>query len=155
MGGTDQPGLRVGPILTEQTCYNSRLQVIDSRLGNGKTSSCADTGNRDVLNLTFGYGSTTNNGNLLSQTIARGAHAWSQNYSSYDSENRLTYASEGSNWSQSYGYGGFGNRAVTAGYIPNTALTATGPRVRRRREPKLDFRGTGDEHVRRGKSTPE
>jgi len=98
--------------------------VLVDRVG---VASCANAGLGDVLNVAFGYGASSNNGNLLSQTITRGSHAWSQNYSSYDSENRLTYASEGSNWSQTYGYGGFGNRAVTAGYIPNTALTATDP----------------------------
>jgi hypothetical protein len=70
--------MALGPILTEQTCYNNRLQAIDIRLGNGTTASCADTNNSDVLNLALGYGASSNNGNLLSQTITRGSHLESE-----------------------------------------------------------------------------
>src|SRR5690349_3393594 len=46
---------------------------------------------------------------------------------SYDAVNRLCTATEAGSggWSQTYGYDAFGNRAVTAGYIPNSGLTPT------------------------------
>jgi hypothetical protein len=112
-----------------RTISNSYDQAgrISQVFGNWNSNSTTYASLPTVFGTSYAYGASSNNGNLLSQTITRGSQTWSQNYSSYDSENRLTYASEGSNWSQTYGYGGFGNRAVTAGYIPNPALTATNP----------------------------
>ena len=110
--------------MTEQTCYNTLLQPVGVRLGGGTTSSCTNTSGTDVLNLAHGY-AAPNNGNLQSQTIVRQGSTWTQNYTQYDAENRLTAASEGSNWTQSYQYDGYGNRAVTAGWIPNPYATPT------------------------------
>ena len=77
-----------------------------------------------MLNLAYSY-AAPNNGNLASQTITRSGSSWTQNYTQYDAENRLTAASEGSNWTQSYQYDGYGNRAVTAGWVPNPYATPT------------------------------
>ena len=61
--------LVMGNGLTEQTCYNTRLQPTIRRLGTGTQSGCANGG--DKLHLTFDWGSATqNNGNLKGQTIA-------------------------------------------------------------------------------------
>ena len=87
---------------------------------------CSNSGS-DLLNLAYTYGTTNNNGNLLSQTMTRPGQSWTENYTSYDGVNRLTAASEGSAWSQTYGYDNFGNRAVFTGvvnaYATPTALT--------------------------------
>ncbi len=63
-----------------------------------------------LLSLTFGYGSSDNNGNVLSQSIA--PLGVTQSYT-YDPLNRLQSAAEGSNWSQTFD-GRYGNRRVTA-----------------------------------------
>ena len=85
-----------------------------------------------LMTLGFGYSATQNNGNLLSQTIARTSPGFSatQNYSYTDGVNRLTAASEGSNWNQGYVYDHVGNRAVTgsssivvSNYTPQTSGT--------------------------------
>jgi RHS repeat-associated protein len=111
--------------LTEQTCYNIRLQPVVVRLGAG-TVNCASptTPSTDVLNLAYNYAlngdATKNNGNLQSQTSTRSGAALSQSYT-YDGLNRLYTASEGSNWCQVYGYDGYGNRAV----LPSVANVCT------------------------------
>lgn len=113
--------------LVEQTCYNSRFQATAIRLGASATSACINGGN-DPLRLTFDYGGMNNNGNLRSQTIARQAQSWTQNYTqtAYDPMNRLMSFNEGT-VSQTYSYDGYGNRAVTHGvindYATPTALT--------------------------------
>jgi len=65
---------------------------------------------------------------VASATIARPSLSLSQSFG-YDAYNRLTSAAEtgGSNeWpAQTYSYDAFGNRAVTAGYIPNPCCTPT------------------------------
>jgi RHS repeat-associated protein len=124
--------------LTEQTCYNVRLQPFVVRLGTG-TVDCNNptTPSGDKLNLAYGYAlngdATKNNGNLQSQTMTRSGAALSQSYT-YDGLNRLYTASEGSNWCQAYGYDGYGNRAVLpsvanvcTSWTPNPYGTATAP----------------------------
>lgn len=89
--------------------YNNRLQPTSIKLGT--------SGNPvSVVSLGFGYGTTTNNGNLLSQTYAGGGLSYTQNFN-YDSLNRLTTASEnsGSSWSQTNGYDRYGNRWIDLG----------------------------------------
>ncbi len=67
-GGIDN--MQLGNQLTEQTCYNDLLQSTDRRLGNATSSNCAIQTSTDLLHLGFDYGaSTTNNGNILQQTI--------------------------------------------------------------------------------------
>ncbi|MGD0136985.1 MAG: hypothetical protein ABSE57_33495 [Bryobacteraceae bacterium] len=45
------------------------------------------------MTLGFNYGTTNNNGNLLSQTITRGSSSWVQSYA-YDGLNRISCANE-------------------------------------------------------------
>jgi RHS repeat-associated protein len=73
-----------------------------------------------LLRLDYGYATTTNNGNLQSQSIAMGATTISQSYV-YDRVNRLTTATESGSWSQSHSYDQFGNRWVSSstGYTLN------------------------------------
>jgi YD repeat-containing protein len=118
--------MTLGNTLVEQTCFNNRLQPTGIRLGstaNGPTD-CSNPGGSDLLNLAYGFGTTNNNGNLLSQTITRPGQSWTQTYSGYDGVNRLTAASEGNAWSQTYGYDNFGNRAVLSGVV-NAYATPT------------------------------
>jgi YD repeat-containing protein len=77
-----------------------------------------------MLQLDYGYGATNaNNGNVLTQTITIGATVMTQSYS-YDALNRLSSASEGPAWSQTYDCDRYGNRAVRVGsYIPQPQLT--------------------------------
>jgi RHS repeat-associated protein len=114
--------LKLGNGLWEQMSYNSRLQV--EQIGVGPA-----LGNISKLQLIYGYGTSNNNGNVLSQTIniapvgTEPALNVTQNYS-YDALNRLESASEGSNWSQNYSYDRYGNRVILPGsYIPASALT--------------------------------
>lgn len=108
-------GMKLGNNLFEQIKYNSRFQPYDIRLG-------VSSGDYSRLRLEYGYGSTSNNGNVLSHTITAGGMAIGQTYT-YDHLNRLATATESGAWSQTYSYDQWGNRAVTAGYVPNTTLT--------------------------------
>ena len=94
--------------LTETTTYNARMQPASLQAGS-------------LLALGFAYCSgggsicASNNGNLLKETIA--VNSQSPQYTqifTYDAFGRLTQASEGSTWSQSYGYDVYGNRWVSA-----------------------------------------
>jgi YD repeat-containing protein len=110
--------MALGNGLWEHTNFNSRLQPTQIGLG----TSVADS---SKLRLDYGYGTTNNNGNVLSQTITIGATVMSQSYG-YDSLNRLASASEnsGASWSQTYDYDRYGNRAVrNTSYIPQPQLT--------------------------------
>ena len=109
--------MKLGNGKFENTTFNSRLQPTQIGLG----SSATDQG---LLKLNYDYGATSNNGNVLSQTItvptigqATGFVA-TQAYS-YDSLNRLKQATEnitpngGSqtpSWQQTYTFDRYGNR---------------------------------------------
>ena len=89
--------------LAETTTYNSRLQMTERTLGS-------------VLDLSYSYGSSMNNGNLLTQTIGGGLGV-TQTYT-YDSLNRLKMATEANSsttWKQTYVYDQYGNRAMMSG----------------------------------------
>lgn len=95
----------------ETTAFNSRLQPTQIGLGN----IAADTA---LWKVNYNYGTTANNGNILSQTITapnaasgQPAVVLMQNYS-YDSLNRLEQAAEmgAANWKQTFKYDRFGNR---------------------------------------------
>lgn len=92
----------------ESTLFNSRLQPIQIALGTLPNGT-------DKLKLNFSYGTTANNGNVLSQTITVPGmtYPFIQNYS-YDELNRLDDASETYNgtqtWRQDFTYDRFGNR---------------------------------------------
>ena len=107
-------------------------QVIEGRGYNGLlqlTSVTATKSGSQLLGLGFGYPSSSNNGNLSSQTITVGGSTFTQNYT-YDALNRLSTASETTGWNQGYVYDRYGNRAVLVGtinnityYVPNSAET--------------------------------
>jgi RHS repeat-associated protein len=114
--------MQMGNGLVEQTGFNQRLQPTQIKLGTAGSPA-------SVVQLDYGYGTTANNGNLLSQTItapktAGGSLVLTQTYG-YDSLNRLVSAGEnGTAWQQTYDLDRFGNRAVRAtSYIPNPQLT--------------------------------
>jgi len=119
-GGMSQ--ITLGNGLRETMQYNSRLQpeVIELK----KASN-----NELVMGLNYGYGTTNNNGNVVSQDIRIGqggsVTTITQSYT-YDELNRLKMASEAS-WSQQYGYDRFGNRwvASSTGYATDPTLTPT------------------------------
>jgi RHS repeat-associated protein len=66
--------------------------------------------------LTYGADSA-NNGNVMSQTITANGVSFPQSYG-YDAFNRLTSASEGSNWSRGFSYDAFGNMWATGTGVP-------------------------------------
>ncbi len=93
-----------GNNLIHAVAYNSRMQTNQIKLGtSGNPTS--------ILSITYNYGTTTNNGNLLSTSYAGGGLSYTQTFG-YDSLNRLTTSSEGSTWSQTNSYDRYGNRAV-------------------------------------------
>jgi RHS repeat-associated protein len=131
-GGIQQLTLGSTANNIQQACYNSRFQTIGIRLGSSATTSCANSGS-DLLNLSYGYGTTNNNGNLQTQTIKRYLQGvtqqWSQAYGYTDGVNRLTSASESGtgSWSENFGYDTYGNRWVTTPYVGLPGLTNETP----------------------------
>jgi RHS repeat-associated protein len=108
--------MKLGNGKWEHSTFNSRLQPTQIGLG----ASSADS---SVLKLDYDYGTTSDNGNVLSQTISIGSTVMSQSYS-YDALNRLRTATEVSGWTQTFDYDRFGNRAIRTGsYIPTPALS--------------------------------
>ncbi len=90
--------LNMGSGITETTSFNTRLQPWQIQAGS-------------LLTLTYGYGTTADNGNVLSAAMNRGS-TWTQIYA-YDGANRLTGASEtgpGTSWYETFGYDGYGNQ---------------------------------------------
>jgi len=75
-----------------RTRFNSRLQPTQIGLGNGVNS-------QNLLKLQYGYGTTANNGNVVSQTITVPTVGTNTGFSAvqtynYDSLNRLKDATE-------------------------------------------------------------
>jgi RHS repeat-associated protein len=64
------------------------------------------------------------NANLNTQSTNTGSATYSQSYG-YDGVNRLTFASEGNGWTQTYCYDAWGNRVVTGGAVSGN-MTPTG-----------------------------
>ena len=127
-GGLRQ--LFLGNGLWEQRRYNARLQPTQIGLGTEKVAAgtALTTTRAGLLLLDYSYGSTSNNGNLLSQRIRVGTSLNRNQAYTYDSLNRLLTAAEsgsGTPWSQTYAYDRYGNRRVTAGasHGSNQALT--------------------------------
>ena len=107
--------------LTQTYVYNSRLQLTD-------LTAATAVGQWVMHN---DYGTTQNNGNLLTQTVnATGVGGVSVtaniNPAGYDAMNRLLTSGEGGSFGQSYGYDSVGNRWVASGLnlSPFTPLTA-------------------------------
>lgn len=122
-GGISEMSL--GNTKYEETCFNSRLRAVRIRLGGAAGGGTCTIVRTDLWILILGYGSTNNNGNLLTQTITGPGGRFSQSYG-YDALNRLTSASEGANWSRAFGYDAYGNTWVTNGTgVPIDPFTPT------------------------------
>lgn len=95
--------------LIHAVSYNNRLQAIEIKLGTSGTPT-------SVVDLTYNYGTTNNNGNLLSDGYSGGGLTYSQSFG-YDQLNRLTTSNEngGANWSQTNSYDQYGNRSIVGG----------------------------------------
>lgn len=89
--------------------YNNRLQPTQIKLGSSGNPT-------SVVSLGYSYGTTNNNGNVLTHTYNGGGLSYTQSFG-YDSLNRLTTTSEnsGSSWSQTNGYDRYGNRWIDLG----------------------------------------
>lgn len=101
----------------ESTVFNSRLQPTNINLGTTQ-------GAADKLNLTYSYGTTQNNGNVLGQTITVPTVGINTGFTAvqeytYDSLNRLKSAVENvtphggsatQSWKQTYTFDRYGNR---------------------------------------------
>lgn len=110
--------LQLGNAKWEHTSFNSRLQPTLIGLGTSGSDS-------SIVQLTYGYGTTNNNGNVATQTITIGATQMNQSYG-YDGLNRLSSATETGAWTQTYDYDRYGNRAMRSGsYIPQSTFDAT------------------------------
>ena len=95
------------------------------RLSSGTSPTTACANSSGLLNLAFGYGTSNNNGNVLSQTIVMpkktgGTLTLTQNYG-YDPAGETVTAggSGGGVWSQGYEYDPYGNRAATKATDPD------------------------------------
>lgn len=112
----------LGNSRTEQWCYNDRLQPVAIRLGTGTSAGCAMQAG-DLLTLGFGYGTTNNNGNVLSQTITRPGFSATQTYT-YDAYNRIQKVQDGTEF-RDFAYKEPGNLYVPswstgAGWAPGS-----------------------------------
>lgn len=106
--------MSMGNNLVQTTRFNSRLQPIEIKLIQGAATQ---------FSLQYDYGSSANNGNVLSQTITTPGVTFIQSYT-YDTLNRISVAQEnnGASWKQSFLYDRFGNRRIdTANTTPNVA----------------------------------
>jgi RHS repeat-associated protein len=110
-------GMQLGNMRWESTQFNSRMQPTQIALG-------TTAGDDDMLKLQYGYGTTANDGNVMSQTIkvedvgATAGFEAVQIYT-YDELNRLKSATEmnapnggsqSQSWKQTYLFDRFGNR---------------------------------------------
>ena len=111
--------LQLGNGKWESTKFNSRFQPTRIALGNIQNAA-------NLLKLDFAYGTTQNNGNILSQTITVSDTAKDNGFTAiqtytYDSLNRIKSASEtidsNQGWSQAFLYDRYGNRTFDE---PNT-----------------------------------
>jgi len=111
--------MKLGNGLFDETRFNNRLQPLWIGLGQTETpltSAELNTTNSNRLLLEYGYGTTSNNGNVLSQTIRIGASTTlTQNYT-YDGANRIWTAGETPNGcSQTFQHDQYGNHWLSAG----------------------------------------
>jgi RHS repeat-associated protein len=84
-----------------------------------------------ILDLSYSYGTTGNNGNVQSITYAGGGLSYTQSFT-YDALNRLATSQEnsGSNWSQTNGYDQYGNRWIDyGGGSHNLSFSSTTNRI--------------------------
>ena len=112
-----------GNSLIHAVTYNTRLQPNEIKVGTSGSPT-------SVLDLTYNYGTTTNNGNVQSIGYSGGGLSYTQSFG-YDELNRLTTSSEsGSAWSQTNGYDQYGNRWIDyGGGVHNLAFSASNNRI--------------------------
>jgi YD repeat-containing protein len=117
--------MKLGNGKWEHTTYDpKRLQPTLIGLGTSSTDS-------SVVKLDYAYGTTSNNGNVVSQTITMPGLTLTQCYG-YDSLNRLSTADEHSGtactgtqqWKQAFTYDRYGNRNFD---VANTTTNVLGP----------------------------
>ena len=117
--------MQLGNSKWEHTSFNNRLQPTLIGLGTSSTDS-------SILRLDYGYGTTNNNGNVLTQKITAPGLTLNQCYG-YDSLNRVLTAEErsgGTNcagtqqWKQAFSYDRYGNRNFD---LANTTANVLGP----------------------------
>ncbi|QQS33234.1 MAG: RHS repeat-associated core domain-containing protein [Acidobacteriota bacterium] len=126
--------LQLGNGQWQSNQFNSRMQMTAAYLGSTQNGS-------NLLKLDFDYGSSQNNGNLLSQVITvptvgvESGFSATQNYT-YDSLNRLKTANEviGSTetWKQSFVFDRYGNRnfdEANTTTLPKSCLDGGNPVV--------------------------
>ena len=109
--------------LIHAVTYNNRLQPNEIKLGTSGSPT-------SIVDLTYSYGTTTNNGNVQSIGYSGGGLSYTQSFG-YDSLNRLTTSSEsGSAWSQTNAYDRYGNRQIDyGGGSYNLAFSSTTNRI--------------------------
>lgn len=131
----------------ESVVYNKRLQP--TLIGLGTTQNATD-----MLRFEYGYGTTDNNGNVLSQIItvptigsATGFTA-TQTYT-YDELNRLKTAQEnsGSSWSQNFDYDRYGNRNFESGTTFPAVLNVTNNPIIDSNNNRIDIFASGQTNV--------
>ena len=116
----------LGNNLIEQISYDpKRLQATEIRLGtSGNPTS--------VMQITYNYGTISNNGNLLSTSYTAGSFSFTQSFT-YDSLNRLSTATETQNsttiWSETNGYDRYGNRWVDLSGTPSLTFNTSTNRI--------------------------
>jgi RHS repeat-associated protein len=130
-GAPQRIQLGSAPHLYQHIAYNVRLQPTQIGLGSGSVAGTAAASDR--MGLAFDYGSTTNNGNVLTQVVSVPGATFAQTYG-YDPVNRLCSVRErasgtplgpysctgtgpletgaGETWRQRFGYDQFGNQWV-------------------------------------------
>ncbi|HEY0377477.1 MAG TPA: RHS repeat-associated core domain-containing protein [Pyrinomonadaceae bacterium] len=112
----------LGNNLDHALVYNSRLQPTQIKLG-------TDASPTSMLYLTYNYGATVNNGNVLDVIERIGTWTRKQIYT-YDSLDRLDNTSEtnGSTttplWTEDNAYDRFGNRWEVSGGLPSLSFNA-------------------------------
>jgi RHS repeat-associated protein len=124
--------LQLGNMRWENTEFNARMQPTKIALG-------TTVGGDDLLNLVYGYGTTANNGNVISQTIKVENVGATQGFEAvqtytYDEVNRLKSATEmntpnsgsqSQSWKQTYLFDRFGNRRFDASSGATTTIPGT------------------------------
>src|SRR5713226_6914384 len=100
-----------GNSLIHGISYNNRWQPTEIKLGTSSNPT-------SIIDLTYSYGTTNNNGNVLSASYSGGGLSYTQDFS-YDALNRLSSATETNggttNWSQTNAYDRYGNRQIDYG----------------------------------------
>jgi RHS repeat-associated protein len=144
--------LKLGNQLWERTNFNSRLQPTEIKLGTSSNNELAESADR--LQLSYSYGTSNNNGNVLSQTITvptigtASGFTTTQSYE-YDELNRLEVAQEMAGttqvWKQKFSYDRWGNRSFN---LSETSMP-TPPRnlIFKTSNNQIDPQATGQSYI--------